>query len=209
MRPLTLRFVCAAVAVAIAVAAGALLGCASAPGCPESIQAPPAARECHAWPHDESVRADLIEKGSRFLDELYAGRPTPEISDAVHHQGLTLIRITHAEDQWMDVERLPRDQLGALFRPGALSWLFEGMYGVRARSGIVGAAWDVEDGSRRTCVRDTEGTEGMFDGMPWVAFEPTEEEHSLGFVDGVVVVFSKDEGGQWRVFAVVKPRHGV
>lgn len=178
---------------------------------------------CEDWPFSDGDRRALVKQALVFLEQLAASRPpgaraewTLDRVKRTYPSGLVLVNITHGDDEWLSNDTLTDSELVEWLNGGAGEWLFHGMDPRTLRSPdrgtTAGARWqgrDAHSGAEPLCVGDTEGTEGMFPGQAWVLLTRTEEEISLGFWDGIVVLFDGDPQRGFRVSGLVTPCHGV
>jgi hypothetical protein len=169
-------------------------------------------QDCEHWPHGEALKAELIEKAFGLLEGLDGGRSKALLA-RIHPGGLLMVQTLPAPEGGKDEKRetlVPRGELLQHFAQGGGSWLLDGfMDPIRAfRRPKVGAHWDVLDGHRQLCVR-IEGTEGMFDGKPYVVIYPTDREQDEGRNTEVIVLFERDGRGAWLAAAVIRPYQPV
>ncbi len=184
---------------------------------------PPAQPGCDDWPFSDSDRRALVAQAIAFLEQLNtsgrSGANTQWTLDGVKRAypgGLLLVNITHDDNEWLTKDALTGTELVEWLTGPHDAWPFHGMATTTLRAGdrevTVGARWqgrDAHSAAERLCVGDTEGTEGMFAGQSWVLLSATDEEVSLGFQDGVVVLFDGDPRRGFRVSGLVKPCRGM
>lgn len=164
--------------------------------------------DCEHWPHGEALKAELIEKAFGLIEAL-GGARSKALLERIHPGGLLMVQTLPAPEGDTDEKRetlVPRAELLQHFAQGGGSWLLEGYLDpIRSfRRPRVGAHWDVLDGHRQLCVRIA-GTQGMFDGQPYVVIYPTDREQDEGLNTQVVVVFERDSRGAWLAAAVLRP----
>ena len=164
--------------------------------------------DCDQWPYGLELKAELIEKAVGLLEGLQGTR-SRALLERIHPGGLRMVQILADPDGNENEIRetlVLRSGLLQHFAEGGGAWLLEGFAEpVRVyRRPRVGAHWDVLDGRRQLCV-GIQGTEGMFDGKPYVVLYTTEREQNEGQNAQVVVLFERDASDDWLPAAVVRP----
>jgi hypothetical protein len=208
--------------VALVLSAACILGCGQPADAPKAVgsvagsgavDAKPSAfvghfpQDCEDWPYGESLKAELTEKAFGLLEGLQSTR-TKALLERIHPDGLRLVQTLADPQTGLGDKRetgLPRSEVLQHFAEGGGAWLLDGFIDpIRSfRRLKVGAHWDILDGNRQLCV-GVGGTVGLFDGMPYVVVQPTEDEENEGQNTAVIVLFDRDSRGTWLVAAVVR-----
>lgn len=178
---------------------------------PSASVATSAVPTCADWPYPAPLRAEVANRGRRFLAGLYAGVPTEALRREVSPQGIELIdKRVEGDGIAFDTRHLDRADFDTFVRDGVYTSKLTGLRGFDHRTATVITRWRVPwgDGLLPCTVYEESlpwaEVGNHFDGTISVIIEHDKLDLDLGNHDSSlpIVVFRADAAGELHVTAL-------